>query len=79
MGQQALLRGWSLVLASRESEVPPMLGAREDAICAAADAPVEKEEDFRLGQKQLRGWAMLMFGLRFAWDTPSCQSTTTSS
>ncbi|CAM6083158.1 unnamed protein product [Calypogeia fissa] len=72
-------RGWPLVLASRESKVPPMLGAREDAICAAADAPVEKEEDFRLGQKQLRGWAMLMFGLRFAWDTPSCQSTTTSS
>jgi hypothetical protein len=68
MGQQALLRGWSLVLASRESEVPPMLGAREDAMCVAADAPVEKEEEFRLGQKQLRGWAMLMFGLRFAWD-----------
>ena len=68
MGQQALLHGWSLVLAGRESEVPPMLGAREDAICAAADAPVEKEEEFMLGQKQLRGWAMLMFGLRFGWD-----------
>jgi hypothetical protein len=70
MGQQALLRGWSLVLAGRESEVPPMLGAREDAICAAADAPLEgrEEEEFRLGQKRLRGWAMLMFGLRFAWD-----------
>ncbi|KAK2800827.1 hypothetical protein FQN50_007968 [Emmonsiellopsis sp. PD_5] len=70
MGQQALLRGWSLVLAGRESEVPPMLGAREDAICAAADASVEKgeEEEFRLGQQQLKGWAMLKFGLRFAWD-----------
>ncbi|EXJ69686.1 uncharacterized protein A1O5_06757 [Cladophialophora psammophila CBS 110553] len=68
MGQQALLRGWSLVLAGREAEVPPMLGAREDALCAAADAPVENEEEFRLGQKRLRGWAMLMFGLRFAWD-----------
>ncbi len=68
MGQQALLRGWSLVLAGREVEVPPMLGAREDALCAAADAPVENEEEFRLGEKRLRGWAMLMFGLRFAWD-----------
>jgi hypothetical protein len=67
MGQQALLRGWSLVLANRESEVPPMLGAREDAICSAADAPVEKEE-FKLGQKQLRGWATLKFGLRFTLD-----------
>lgn len=45
-----------------------MLGAREDAICAAADALMEKEEAFRLGQKQLRGLAMLKFGLRFAWD-----------
>jgi hypothetical protein len=68
MGQQALLHSWSLVLAGRESEVPSMLGAREDAICAAADAPVEKEEEFILGQKQLKGSAMVMFGLRFAWD-----------
>lgn len=68
MGQQALLRGWSLVLAGRESEVPRMLGACEDAICAAADTAVEKEEEFRLARKQLKGWAMLMFGLRFAWD-----------
>jgi hypothetical protein len=68
MGQQAVLHGWSLVLAGRDLEVPPMLGAREDAICAAADAPVEKEEEFNLGQKQIKGWAMLTFGLRFAWD-----------
>ncbi|KAF5586548.1 3-hydroxyisobutyrate dehydrogenase [Fusarium pseudoanthophilum] len=49
MGQQALLRGWSMVLAGRESEVPPVLGAREDTICAAGDAPVERKEDFKLG------------------------------
>lgn len=68
MGQQAMLRGWSLVLAGQESEVPPVLGAREDAICAAADAPAETEEEFGLGQKQLRGSALIRFGLRFAWD-----------
>jgi hypothetical protein len=45
-----------------------MLGAREDMICTIADATVEKEEEFKLGQKQLRGWAMLRFGLRFGWD-----------
>lgn len=67
MGQQALLRGWSLVLADREAEVPPMLGAREDAMCVATDASAESEE-FELGQKRLRGWHMLKFGLRFAWD-----------
>ncbi|KAJ5470153.1 hypothetical protein N7530_007510 [Penicillium desertorum] len=67
MGQQALLRGWSLVLAGRESEVPPMLGAREDAVCVAADAPEEPEE-FRVREKRLRGWGMLVFGFRFVWD-----------
>ncbi|KAF2501535.1 hypothetical protein BU16DRAFT_599526 [Lophium mytilinum] len=56
MGQQALLRGWSLVLAGRDSEVPPLLGAREDAICEAVDLPVKEkdQEEFRLGQKRLR-------------------------
>jgi hypothetical protein len=69
MGQQALLLGWSLVLAGRESEVPPLLGAREDAICAATDAPVGEEmEKYRLGQVRLKGWDMLTFGARFAWD-----------
>lgn len=71
MGQQALLHAWSLVLAGREEEVPPVLGAREDAVCAAADSPVgdeEEKEPFRLGRERLTGFAMLQFGLRFAWD-----------
>lgn len=69
MGQQALLHSWSLVLAGRESEVPPVLGAQEDAICAAVNVPVEeKEEEFKLGNKQLKGWQMLKFGLRFGLD-----------
>ncbi|KAF2730282.1 hypothetical protein EJ04DRAFT_545817 [Polyplosphaeria fusca] len=67
MGQQALLRGWSLVLAGRDSEVPRMLGAQEDAICAAVDAAAE-DEKFHLEHKQLKSWAMVTFGLRFAWD-----------
>jgi hypothetical protein len=68
MGQQALLRGWSLVLADKNSEVPPLLGARKDAICVAADAPVDKLEELELGKKRLGGLSMLMFGLRFGWD-----------
>jgi hypothetical protein len=71
MGQQALLRGWSLVLAGREQDVPPVLGAKEDAICAAADTPVQKgeeQEPFRLGEKRLTGLAMLKFGLKFGSD-----------
>jgi hypothetical protein len=68
MGQQALLHSWSLVLAGRDSEVPPVLGAREDVICAAVDAAVEGEEEYSLVGKRLKGWAMAMFGLRFAAD-----------
>ncbi|KAH8891617.1 hypothetical protein GQ53DRAFT_687175 [Thozetella sp. PMI_491] len=74
MGQQALLRCWSLVLAGRESELPPLLGAREDPICAAADAPAETTEEFALGQKKLTGWSMVKFGARFAWDLMSNQA-----
>lgn len=69
MGQQALLQGWSLVMAGRESDVPRVLGAREDAICAAVDAfAAGDEEEFKMEKKQLKGWGMIAFGLRFAWD-----------
>ncbi|ORY09327.1 hypothetical protein BCR34DRAFT_589431 [Clohesyomyces aquaticus] len=68
MGQQALLRGWTLVLAGQEHEFPPMLGARDDAICAAVDASDAKEEEFKMNQKRLKGLGMLKFGLNFAWD-----------
>ncbi|KFY99647.1 hypothetical protein V498_00599 [Pseudogymnoascus sp. VKM F-4517 (FW-2822)] len=62
MGQQALLHGWSLVLAGRESEVPAFLGAREDALLSAPD---EKQEEYR--QKRLQGFGMFMFAIRFIW------------
>lgn len=61
MGRQALLRGWSLVLAGRESEVPAFLGAREDAL--AFD---DNQEEYR--PKRLQGWGMFTFGLRFVSD-----------
>jgi hypothetical protein len=68
MGQQAFLHAWSLVLAGRESEVPPVLGAREDELCAIADAPAENPEEYVHKSKQLKGFAMVQFGARFAWD-----------
>lgn len=68
MGQQAILKSWSLVLAGRNSEVPAVLGAREDAMSAIVDAPVEKEEAYGLMQQRLKGWGMAMFGLRFTGD-----------
>jgi hypothetical protein len=73
MGQQALLQAWSLVLAGIDEEVPSMLGARDDAICEAANGsaaqkPSATKQEFILGQRQLKGWQMFKFGLRFAWD-----------
>lgn len=68
MGQKALLHAWSLVLAERVSDVPALLGAREDAVCAAAETSSEPREEFGLGTKQLTGKSMLWFGARFAWD-----------
>jgi hypothetical protein len=66
MGQQALLHAWSLVLAGREADVPPALGAREDIMWGLAEAAVE--EEYLLKPSQLKGFNMATFGMRFAWD-----------
>ncbi|KAL5337941.1 hypothetical protein BJX70DRAFT_368081 [Aspergillus crustosus] len=68
MSQRALLQAWSLVLAKKESKVPPLLGAKEDAICAAIEAETdETKQVFKLERMRLRGWSMFTFALRFAW------------
>ncbi|KAK1983635.1 hypothetical protein LZ30DRAFT_748508 [Colletotrichum cereale] len=67
MGQQALLRGWSTVLAGRESDVPPVLGAHKDFLVAAGEALTERE-DFKLKDRVLQGFGFLKFGLRYALD-----------
>jgi hypothetical protein len=68
MGQRALLHTWSLVLAGKDSEVPKMLGAHEDAVVAALEAPSAPVEEFKLGAKRLQGPSMLWFRARFGWD-----------
>jgi hypothetical protein len=65
MGQQALLNAWSMVLAGRESEVPPVLGARDDILGALIDAPAQKSEEHVLKSKQLKGLALAKFGASF--------------
>jgi hypothetical protein len=78
MGQQALLRAWSLVLSGREMEVPPVLGACEDALFAAVNT-VDSDEKFEMGEQQLAGAGLVSFGLRYAWDLmtgPAAQSKT---
>ncbi|CAM1508566.1 Fc.00g054140.m01.CDS01 [Cosmosporella sp. VM-42] len=69
MGQKALLEAWSLVVAGRESEVPPVFGSKEDVMSAAGDPlPGTEDEEFQLVHKRLKGFGMVMFVLRLIWD-----------
>ncbi|RDA91799.1 hypothetical protein CP533_2804 [Ophiocordyceps camponoti-saundersi (nom. inval.)] len=69
VGQQALLRSWSLVLAGREQDVPPILGAREDVLKELEDEESEEERELLALEKNRLGMlgsiAMIM---RFMWD-----------
>lgn len=70
LGFEALLRSWSLVLAGRADEVPPILGARHDSLweLAAGSGGTKVEEDFIIGRNLMRGAAVTKFLLRSAWD-----------
>ncbi|CAK1360684.1 hypothetical protein CB0940_06684 [Cercospora beticola] len=68
MGQQALVRAWSLVLAEREAEVPQCIGAHADAIAEAASSPASTVEEYALGKLRMGAIGMIKFGARFAWD-----------
>jgi hypothetical protein len=77
MGQRALLDAWSLAMAGRESEVPKLLGAHEDAVIAAAEAPSGPIEELKLGAKRLATTSMIWFGARFGWDLLTSKSVET--
>ena len=64
-----LLRAWSLVLAGRQDEVPPVLGARDDILYDAADPARRRpdEEPWVLQDVYLAGFAFLLFVVRFLW------------
>ncbi|KAJ5808353.1 transcriptional regulator sdnM [Penicillium riverlandense] len=72
MGQQALLRAWSLVLAGREDQVPPMLGAREDALMEATEKQsatrAAVQEELILESKRLGYLGVMKLISRFIWD-----------
>jgi hypothetical protein len=77
MGQKALLHAWSLVMAGRESEVPKLLGAHEDAVIVAAEASSGPIEELKLGAKRLATTSMIWFGARFGWDLLTSKSVET--
>ncbi|CAG9953626.1 unnamed protein product [Clonostachys rosea f. rosea IK726] len=68
MGRHAIMSSWSLILAGKEAEAPPFLGAREDVLYKAADPGFGEHKPFVLEPTRLFGVKMLMFGLRFLKD-----------
>ncbi|KAE9963289.1 hypothetical protein BLS_009439 [Venturia inaequalis] len=70
MGQNALLQAWCLVLSGNASQVPELLGAREDALGDAVSDLASRtvREEYTLGRKQLKGWQTSMFNLHCAWS-----------
>ncbi|KAJ4151164.1 hypothetical protein LMH87_011879 [Akanthomyces muscarius] len=64
-----LLRAWSLVLAGRQDEVPPVVGARSDILYDAADPARRQpgEEPWVLRDVYLVGFSFLLFVMRFLW------------
>ncbi|KAJ4328444.1 hypothetical protein N0V84_001128 [Fusarium piperis] len=68
-GFQAMLENWSLVMAGRESEVLPVLGARDDTVYAIAEPPVGIEaEELHIASRRINGFRFILFILRFLWD-----------
>lgn len=74
IGLESLLRAWSLVLAGREADVPPVLGAKEDVMWKIAgdvlrdQDDVAGEDDATLQSHTLQGCNKIIFFLRYAWD-----------
>lgn len=69
IGAKALLKAWSSVLAGREEDVPPVLGAREDMLRPTkAKHDGDTPEEFGLEKWRLKGMSLIMFLLRFVWS-----------
>ncbi|KAK2611912.1 hypothetical protein QQS21_002018 [Conoideocrella luteorostrata] len=67
-----LMGAWSLALAGRMDEVPPVLGAREDVAYDAADAELAsaqggEKEPWALQPVYLAGFSFVLFVVRFLW------------
>ncbi|KAJ6109926.1 hypothetical protein N7486_002161 [Penicillium sp. IBT 16267x] len=67
MSLRDLAIAWSLVLAGRESEVPPMLSSGDDPVTDLSKDPLFLETHI-LENQQVKGWRFLLWGLRFVLD-----------
>lgn len=67
MSLRDLATAWSLVLAGRQSEIPPMLSSSDDPMAPAGKDPLFLETHI-LEEQQVKGWWLLLWGLRFVFD-----------
>ncbi|KAJ5554677.1 hypothetical protein N7513_004636 [Penicillium frequentans] len=67
MSLRDLAVAWSLVLAGRESEIPPMLSSGDDPMATLGKDPRFLETHI-LDDYQVKGWRFFIWGLRFLFD-----------
>ncbi|KAJ3541541.1 hypothetical protein NM208_g4564 [Fusarium decemcellulare] len=68
LGLKDLVVAWCKVLAGRESEVPCLAGASRDVLDGVGTDNDGTQEPLLLESKELKGFKLLGFGLRFMWD-----------
>lgn len=72
LGRQALMKAWSLVMAGRDDEVPPMSSAMDDPMekLGRLDTPPSEQEPFVLEQqnKRLHGLSFFKLALSTVWE-----------
>ncbi|KAJ5805976.1 uncharacterized protein N7503_003578 [Penicillium pulvis] len=67
MSLRDLAMAWSLVLAGRESEIPPMLSSGDDPMATLGKDPIFQGAHI-LERYQVKGWRFLVWGFRFLFD-----------
>jgi hypothetical protein len=67
-GLSILVRNWGLVLAEREEEVGPLMGAHHDILHDAAGTEAAKEEEDRRDRDRMGPLQMLVFALYLLWS-----------
>ncbi|KAK2074838.1 hypothetical protein P8C59_009012 [Phyllachora maydis] len=69
MGMAAMVAAWSLVLAGRAAEVPPVLGARQDVLAGVGDDGDDKAaKEFVLEDQKLGVWGTIRMILGLLWE-----------
>ncbi|OAA33220.1 Chloramphenicol acetyltransferase-like domain protein [Moelleriella libera RCEF 2490] len=65
---EAILRAWTLVLAGKEDQVPPLLGASEDILYPLSKQPDEKgRQRFPFEKLYLSTFGLILFFIRWFW------------